>query len=59
MAKLESIVAQQDRLIAELSAELFRQQRDAAGLRKRLAALERRMEEGSEEVAESERPPHY
>ena len=59
--QLETLSAMQDEAIANLNTELFRQQQDAAQLRKRIERLEQKLVEMNEpeEIAENERPPHY
>jgi SlyX protein len=60
---LEAQLAQQDQTLAELGAEVFRQQRDIARLEDQLRVLTERLKafaarEPSRDPLE-ERPPHY
>ena len=59
--QLESLAALQDQTIAELNAELFRQQRDMAGLQHRIDELEKKLEQlaPADEIAGNEKPPHW
>ena len=59
--QLEALAALQDETIAALNAELFRQQRDMAGLQHRIEALEKKMKQlaPADEIAGNERPPHW
>ncbi len=61
MVQLESLVALQEKTLSELDQEIFRQQQDIARLRRRLDDLEEKLDEARnpEEIAGSERPPHY
>ena len=61
IVKLEGLLALQDRAIEEQGKEIFRQQQDFARLRRRLDELEEKLEnlQDPEEIAGSERPPHY
>ena len=59
---LESLAALQDKTLAELNAEVFRQQRDLGRLLQRIEALEKRLErfaQQPEQTAEAEKPPHW
>ena len=59
--QLEALAALQDETIAALSKELFRQQQDLTGLRQRIEALEKKMEQRAhpDKIAGNERPPHW
>ena len=59
--QLESLTALQDKTIAELNAEIFRQQQDIRRLQQRLDALEERFAELREpdRIADNEKPPHW
>ncbi len=59
--QLETLSALQDQSIASLNTEIFRQQQDATKLRQRIEQLEQKIADiqGPEEIAGSERPPHY
>jgi SlyX protein len=62
ITRLETLAAEQDRAVNELSAEVFRQQQELTGLRRELEQLRQKLEEGSKTAsgpAEAERPPHY
>lgn len=61
MNQLESLFAQQDKTITQLNAEVFRQQKDIATLRRQVERLEKKIMEiePPEEIAGSERPPHW
>lgn len=59
--QLESLSALQDKTIAGLNEEIFRQQRDLQKLQQRLEQLENKLEEQRQpqEFGGNERPPHY
>ncbi len=59
--QLESLIAQQDRTLAELSTELFRQQQDLARLRRQQETLENKLEqlESPNPATVDEKPPHW
>jgi len=59
--QLETLAALQDETIAALNTELFRQQRDMAGLQHRIEMLEKKMGQLTQpdEIAGNERPPHW
>ncbi len=59
--QLETLAALQDETINSLNKEIFRQQQDIGQLRRRLAALEEKLEKLQEpdQIAGNERPPHY
>jgi len=59
--KLETLAALQDETISTLNEELFRQQQDTSRLMRQIKALEKKVGElePSEQMAGSERPPHY
>ncbi|MEE9368419.1 MAG: SlyX family protein [Pontiella sp.] len=59
--QLETLSAMQDEAIASLNTEIFRQQQDVVQLRQRLDLLEQKLLDlnDPEEIAGSERPPHY
>jgi uncharacterized coiled-coil protein SlyX len=58
---LESLFAQQDSTIAQLNREVFRQQNDIVTLRRQVELLKKKIAkfEPPEEIAGSERPPHW
>ncbi len=59
--QLEALAALQDDTIAELNAELFRQQQDLVSQQRRIEAMEKKMEQLAPpgEIAGNERPPHW
>jgi uncharacterized coiled-coil protein SlyX len=59
--QLETLAALQDETIAALNAELFRQQRDLAGLQRRIETLEKKVGQLAQpgEISGNERPPHW
>jgi SlyX protein len=65
VAELEARLTIQQRLLDELSEVLWRQQREAGALLKRVTLLERRLSEpstsngGGGEAPPDELPPHY
>ena len=65
VTELEARLTLQQRLLDELSEVLWRHQREAGALMKRVDLLERRLSErpagggGSDEAPPDEPPPHY
>ncbi len=61
ISKLESLVTLQDKTIAELNTEVYRQQQDIVALRLRMDKLEKKLEqmESTNEIAGNEKPPHW
>lgn len=61
ISHLECLAEQQDRTIAQLNQEMFRQQQDIAGLRLRLEALEKKIGEleAPAPAGGDEKPPHW
>jgi uncharacterized coiled-coil protein SlyX len=61
VVQLESLVALQEKTLGDLSREVFCQQQDIVRLCRRLDDLEKKLEDvrDPEEIAGSERPPHY
>ena len=59
--QLESLSALQDRTIAQMNGEIFRQQRQIALLQQRLLAMEKRVKqfEQPEPTGGNEKPPHW
>ncbi len=59
--KLETLSAMQDKIVADLNQEIFKQQQDMARLQRRIDALEKKMAERAapEQIAGNEKPPHY
>ena len=59
--QLESLSAMQDKTIASLNQEIFRQQQDINRFQQRLERLENKLEEQRQpqEFSGNERPPHY
>ncbi len=59
--QLESLAALQDRTIAALNAEVFRQQQDIQRLHKRIDALVEKLGrlDKPAEIAPDEKPPHW
>lgn len=59
--QLETLITLQDETIRGLNEEVFRQQKDIARLTDRFTILEEKFRElqHQEQIAGSERPPHY
>lgn len=61
LTRLEILFSEQGRMLDELSAEMFRQQKDITGLKLQIKKLEEKLAAVSESgtIGGHERPPHY
>lgn len=61
LTRLEILFSEQGRMLDELSAEMFSQQKDLTGLKLQIKKLEEKLAAASEAntIGGHERPPHY